>query len=237
MFRSRGLLSQTQATRLANAGKCGTVSSMFTRTKICGLTRPDEALAAVAAGADAVGFVFVPGTPRFIAAEPAAEIIRQLPPFVAKVGLFVNADTQTVARTIAQTGIDTVQLHGEETPEFARQFRGAVKVIKAFRIRGAESLAALAAYADAADAWLLDAFVPGTHGGTGARFDWEHAVTARGLGKAIILAGGLTPDNVAEAVRRVGPFAVDVSSGVEAAPGRKDPAKVAAFLRAVRQAQ
>lgn len=209
---------------------------MFTRVKICGITNLADALAAVAAGTDALGFVFVPGTPRFIAPEQAAAIIRELPPFVAKVGLFVNADTQTVATTIARTGVDTIQLHGEETPDFARQFRGAVKVLKAFRIRGAESLAALPAYADAADAWLLDAFVPGSHGGTGARFDWEHAVAAKQHGKPVILAGGLTPENAAEAVRRVQPFAVDVSSGVEAAPGRKDAAKIAAFIRAVTRA-
>ena len=111
-----------------------------------------------------------------------------------------------------------------------------MKVIKAFRVRGAESLAGLAAYADSADAWLLDAFVPGVHGGTGARFDWEHAVAARNFGKAIILAGGLTPDNVAEAVGRVQPFAVDVSSGVEVAPGRKDATRLATFIRAVKSA-
>jgi phosphoribosylanthranilate isomerase len=209
---------------------------MSVRVKICGLTNLTDAQAAVAAGADALGFVFVPGTPRFVSTEQAAAIIRELPPFVAKVGLFVNADVRTVVTTIAQTGLDTVQLHGEETAGFARQFRGAVKVVKAFRIRGAESLAELPAYGDAADAFLLDAFVPGVPGGTGARFDWTHAVSARSHGRPIILAGGLTPANIAEAVRTVRPFAVDVSSGVESSPGRKDYAKLAEFILAAKTA-
>ena len=209
---------------------------MSVRVKICGLTNLADALAAVAAGADALGFVFVPGTPRFVRPEQAAALIRELPPLVAKVGLFVNADIHTVATLIAQSGVDTIQLHGEEPPAFARQFRGAVKVLKAFRIRGAESLAELPAYADAADAFLLDAFVPGVPGGTGARFDWTHAVAAGAAGRPVILAGGLTPANVAEAVRTVRPFAVDVSSGVESAPGRKDHAKLAEFIRAAKSA-
>lgn len=209
---------------------------MSVRVKICGITNLTDARAAVAAGADALGFVFVPGTPRFILPETAAQVIGELPPFVAKVGLFVDADTRTVAETIARTGVDTIQLHGAETPEFARQFRGAVKVIKAFRVRGGETLAQLSAFAGAADAWLLDAFVPGVPGGTGARFDWAHAVAATGSGRPIVLAGGLTSVNVAEAVRLVRPFAVDVSSGVEAAPGRKDPARLAEFVRAAKGA-
>ena len=208
---------------------------MHVRIKICGVTRLEDALAAVAAGADALGFVFVPGTPRFIEPVTAHAIIQRLPPYVAKVGLFVNPDRTTVRQTIAQTGIDTVQLHGEETPEFARQFRAAVKVVKAFRVRGPESLTSLAAYRDAADAWLLDAFAPGAHGGTGARFDWERAVEAKGHDVPLVLAGGLTADNVAEAVARVRPYAVDVSSGVESAPGRKDPDLVRRFIAAVRQ--
>ena len=209
---------------------------MSVRVKICGITNQADALAAVAAGVDALGFIFVPGTPRFGSVEQAAAIIRELPPFVAKVALFVDADTRTVAETIALTGVDTIQLHGDETPEFARQFLGAVKVIKAFRVRGAETLAQLPAFADAADALLLDAYVPGAKGGTGARFDWEHAVSAKTGGKPIILAGGLTPANVAEAVRGVRPYAVDVSSGVEDAPGKKDLAKIIEFIRAAKAA-
>ncbi len=209
---------------------------MSVRVKICGITNLADAQAALAAGADALGFVFVPGTPRYVTPEQAAAIIRELPPFVAKVGLFVDADTRMVAETIARSGVDTIQLHGDETPEFARQFHGAVKVIKAFRIRGPETLALLPTFADAADALLLDAYVPGVPGGTGARFDWEHAVSAKIGGRPIILAGGLTPENVAGAVRAVKPYAVDVSSGVEFAPGKKDSTKVGEFVRAAKSA-
>jgi len=206
------------------------------RVKICGVTNAEDALAAVAAGADALGFVFVPGTPRVVTTERVAAIVRGLPPFVAKVGLFVDADAATVRDVLARAGLDTVQLHGDEPPEFCRQFRATVKVVKAFRVRGAETLGRLPAYADAADAFLLDAFVPGAHGGTGAQFDWAHALTAKTGGKPIVLAGGLTPENVAGAVRAVRPFAVDVSSGVEFAPGRKDAAKVQAFIAAAKSA-
>ncbi len=209
---------------------------MHVRIKICGLTRWEDVLAVVEAGADAVGFVFVPGTPRNIETALARELVGKLPPFVSKVGLFVDADVMTVARTVAQTGLDTVQLHGDETPEFARQFRGAVKVVKAFRVRGPETLAELAAYVGAADAFLLDAFVPGSHGGTGVSFNWDLAVKARALGMPVVLAGGLTPENVAEAVARVRPYAVDVSSGVESAPGRKDPDRIRRFIAAVAEA-
>lgn len=209
---------------------------MHIRIKICGLTRAEDAFAAVEAGADAVGFVFVPGTPRAVEPAGAASVARQLPPFVARVGLFVNAEPEFIRSTIALAGLDTVQLHGEEPPDLSASLRGICKVIKAFRIRGAESLAELPAYRDAVDALLLDAYVPGAHGGTGARFDWGHALAARELGLPVILAGGLTPENAAEAVRRARPYALDVSSGVESAPGKKDPEKVRQFIRAARQA-
>ncbi len=209
---------------------------MHIRIKICGLTRAEDALAAVQAGADAVGFVFVPGTPRAVEPAKAAAISRQLPPFVARVGLFVNAEAEFIRATVALAGLDTVQLHGEEPPCLAAALRDVSKVIKAFRIRSAESLAELPAYRDAVDALLLDAYVPGAHGGTGARFDWVHARAARELGRPVILAGGLTPGNAAEAVRQARPYALDVSSGVESAPGLKDPEKVRQFIRAARQA-
>lgn len=204
------------------------------RTKICGITREEDAFAAVEAGADALGFVFVPGTPRFIGPDAARRIVDRLPPFVARVGLFVDADEATVAETITAAGLDTVQLHGDESPAFAARWRGRVKVVKAFRVRGPETVASMEAYRGCADAWLLDAYVAGTAGGTGARFDWDLAVGAVRLGVPVVLAGGLKPENVAGAVARVRPYAVDVSSGVEAAPGRKDPAKVRAFVDAVR---
>ena len=209
---------------------------MSVRVKICGITNLADARAAIAAGADALGFVFVPGTPRYISPDLAGEIVRELPPFIARVGLFVDAETRTVAEALVRSGMDTLQFHGEETPDFVRQFRRAVKVMKAFRVRGEETLMRLPAYADAADAVLLDAYVAEAHGGTGAQFDWMLAVRARDLGRPLVLAGGLTPTNVAEAVRTVRPYGVDVSSGVESAPGRKDPEKLAEFVRAARSA-
>lgn len=203
---------------------------MFTRIKICGLTRLADAVAAVEAGADALGFVFVPGTPRFVTPAQAAAIVRELPPFVTKVGLFVNSPESLIRETVAAAGLDTVQLHGEETPEFAAALQGMVKVLKAFRIRDSASLALVPPYRDAVDALLLDTFVAGAHGGTGAKFDWSLALPAKELGRPVILAGGLTPDNAAEAVRQVRPFALDVSSGVESAPGHKDAEKIRRFI-------
>lgn len=202
------------------------------RVKICGLTRREDALAAVAAGADALGFIFYEPSPRHLSLPAAAEIIRAVPPFVAKVGVFVDAEAAFIQRAVAECGLDTVQLHGAEPPEFCRQF--AVPVIKAFRIRDRDSLRALPAYDTVA--WLLDSFVPGKPGGTGAQFNWDLAAEAKKLGCPIILAGGLTPENVAAAVAKVRPYAVDVSSGVESAPGRKDEAKVRAFIAAAKAA-
>lgn len=206
------------------------------RIKICGLTRVDEAVQAAAAGADAVGLVFASQSPRRLGVAEARAIVQGLPPFVARVGLFVDASAEEVTRVLDATGIDTVQFHGGESPEFCAAFRSRVKVLKAFRVRGPETLASLEAYRGAADAWLLDAYVAGVHGGTGARFDWGLAVQARGQGVPLILAGGLTPGNIRQAVTEVRPFAVDVSSGVESAPGRKDPWLVQALIREARAA-
>jgi phosphoribosylanthranilate isomerase len=192
-----------------------------------------DALATVEAGADALGFMFFAGSPRHLSRDVAAEIVRALPPFVARVGVFVNASEAEVRQAVAGCGLDTLQFHGDEPPEFCARFTP-LKVYRAFRIRDRESLASLPNYAT--DAWLLDSFAPGRRGGTGERFNWELALEAKNLGRPIILAGGLTPENVAEAVRRVGPFAVDVSSGVEMAPGRKDAAKVRAFIAAAKGA-
>ena len=199
---------------------------MVPRVKICGITRLEDALGAVAAGADALGFMFYEPSPRFISCDAAAEIIRQLPPFVARVGVFVNADEATVRRTIAATGIDTLQFHGDEAPEFCALFP--LTTYKAFRLRDATSLDDCRRYPNLA--WLLDSYLPGQPGGTGATFNWDLAIEAKKLNPNIILAGGLTPENAAEAVRRVRPYALDVSSGVESAPGRKDAAKVRAFI-------
>ena len=205
---------------------------MSTIVKICGITSPADALAAAAAGADALGLMFYEASPRHVSLKAAAEIARELPPFIIKVGVFVNAPEETVLRAIGECGLNIAQFHGNESPEFCQQFP--VMTIKAFRIRDAESLRPLPEYST--DAWLLDAFVPDKPGGTGAQFNWDLAIEARKLGRPIFLAGGLTPENVADAVRRVQPYAVDVSSGVESAPGKKDHAKVRAFIQAAKNA-
>ncbi len=205
---------------------------MNVRVKICGITNLEDALAAVEAGADALGFMFYEKSPRNVPVNLAADIIRQLPPFVAKVGVFVNAAEDSVRRAAGECGIDTLQFHGDETPESCQGF-APLKVYKAFRVRGLESLQALPSYQT--DAWLLDSFVEGKPGGTGAKFNWDLAVESKKLGRPIILAGGLTPENVADAVRNVQPFAVDVSSGVESAARKKDHAKLRMFIGAAKR--
>ena len=205
---------------------------MNVKVKICGITSTTDALAAVDAGADALGFMFYAPSPRFVKHESAAEIIRELPPFVAKVGVFVDPTEAEVRKAIEECGLDTLQFHGDEPPEFCRRF--GLKVIKAFRIRDAESLQAAEAYPT--EAWLLDSYVSGQLGGTGARFNWDLATEAARKHRSVILAGGLTPENAAEAVRKVRPYGLDVSSGVESAPGKKDAAKVAAFIAAAKGA-
>jgi phosphoribosylanthranilate isomerase len=203
---------------------------MKTRVKICGITNHADAQAAVEAGADALGFNFYEKSPRHISLEKAAEISKQLPPFVMRVGVFVNAPEDFVLRTIREGNLTMLQFHGDEPPEFCTQF--GLMTMKAFRIRDAESLKQIPNYQT--EAYLLDAHSKSGLGGTGETFNWDLAVEAQKLGKPIFLAGGLTPENVAGAVRQVQPFAVDVSSGVESAPGKKDAAKVRAFIAAVR---
>lgn len=181
---------------------------------------------AVAAGADALGFVFHSLSPRNITREAAATIIREVPPFVQTVGLFVNMPIEYVNDTVEAAGLDVVQLHGDEPPEYCRLVRR--RVVKAFRIKDIDSLEPIKRYCVAG--YLLDAWSPKAYGGTGMTFNWDIAKVAEQYGP-IILAGGLTPENVAQAVETVSPFAVDVSSGVESAPGRKDPERVLAFIR------
>ena len=203
---------------------------MNTRIKICGITNLDDAQAVVEAGADALGFIFYEKSPRFVPLKTAAEISKQLPPFVMRVGVFVNATEDFVLRAIAECNLTMLQFHGDEPPEFCSQF--GLMSMKAFRIRDAETLKLIPNYQT--DAYLLDAFSSTTLGGTGEKFDWDLAVEAQKFGKPIFLAGGLTPENVAEAVKKVQPFGVDVSSGVESAPGKKDHAKVKAFISAAK---
>jgi phosphoribosylanthranilate isomerase len=206
---------------------------MSIRIKICGITSAADALTAVQAGADALGFMLYQTSPRRVKREQAATIIRVLPPFVTKVGVFVNPTEAEVRAAIAEVGIDTLQFHGEESPEFCRQF--GLKVIKAFRVRDAGSLQQAQLYAS--EAWLLDSYVAGQPGGTGVTVNWELAADAARRHSWVILAGGLTPKNVADAVQKVRPFGVDVASGVESAPGEKDPDKVRAFIAAARSAE
>jgi phosphoribosylanthranilate isomerase len=203
----------------------------MTRIKICGITGPDDAALAIEAGADALGFNFVPGTPRCIAPEIAGAIIAGLAPFVTCVGVFLDQSLEVVLRASAVAGVGAVQLHGCEGADFARRIP--LKVIKAIPVSDAASLRVMAGYP--AHAFLLDSHRAGEAGGTGQTFPWDLAREARRHGR-IVLAGGLTPGNVAEAVRRVAPFAVDVASGVERRPGVKDPQKVRDFVAAVRRA-
>jgi phosphoribosylanthranilate isomerase len=168
-----------------------------------------------------------------VSVEAAAAIIRELPPFVIKVGVFVNAPEDLVVRAARECGLNLLQFHGNEPPEYCLQF--GLMSMKAFRVRDAASLQAALDYHT--EAWLFDAYNPDRAGGTGETFNWDLAVQARSWGRPIFLAGGLTPENVAEAVRRVQPYAVDVSSGVEAAPGKKDHAKVRAFIQAAKGAE
>jgi phosphoribosylanthranilate isomerase len=206
---------------------------MAVKVKICGITNLSDGMAAAEAGADALGFVFYDQSPRHISIDAAAALIRQLPAFVLKVGVFVNAPDELVARAIRECGLSLLQFHGDEPPEYCLRF--GLMSMKAFRIRDADSLQALPNYLT--DAWLLDAYTPDKPGGTGETFNWDLALEARSLGRPIFLAGGLTAENVAEAVRRARPYGVDVSSGVEAAPGRKDLAKVIALIRAAKAVQ
>jgi phosphoribosylanthranilate isomerase len=206
---------------------------MSTRVKICGITNLADAQAAGEAGADALGFIFYEKSARFLAVSAAAKISKQLPPFVMRVGVFVNAAEEMVTRAISECGLSLLQFHGDETPEFCMRF--GLMSMKAFRIRDAESLKELPKYPT--EAWLLDAYSAENLGGTGEKFNWDLAVEAQKFGKPVFLAGGLTPENVAAAVRKVQPFGVDVSSGVESSPGKKDHTRVRAFIANVRQAE
>jgi phosphoribosylanthranilate isomerase len=204
---------------------------MRTRVKICGITRPEDARAAARAGADAIGLVFYPASPRFLGIERAVEIRDALPPFVQTVALFVNPDPAQVAQVIGRVQPSLLQFHGEEAPSLCDSF--GVPYIKACRVKeGIDLLEYLRPFARAAG-WLLDSHVA-EYGGVGERFDWRLA-PARPE-RPLVLSGGLAAGNVAEAIRRVRPWAVDVSSGVESAKGIKDAAKVAAFIAEVRNA-
>ncbi len=224
----------------------------MTAIKICGITRHQDALAAASCGANAIGLNFYAKSPRHVTPARAAELIRALPPFVMSVGLFVDAAADAVKQTCAVARVDLLQFHGDESPAYCREVSRhcGVPYLKALRVRaGVDLLQYASAYHDA-KALLLDAYVEGTHGGTGATFDW--ALIPKNLPLPVVLSGGLTPENVTAAIQAVRPWAVDVSSGVEssvlagelatglapglASKGIKDAAKIAAFVTGVRNA-
>ncbi len=207
-------------------------ADMNTRVKICGITRVEDALMAARLGAHAIGLVFYDGSPRVVTPAQARVIIDALPPFVMTVGLFVNADAQTVRKTVAAAPVQLLQFHGDETPEFCGGFD--LPYLRAVRVRAEIDLLQYAREFCAAKGLLLDAWVEGARGGTGCVFDWS--LIPRDLPAPVVLSGGLDPDNVEQAVRRVQPWAVDVSSGVESAKGIKDAGKMEAFMTGVHNA-
>lgn len=202
------------------------------RSKICGITRIEDALAAAEAGADAIGFVFYANSPRAVDVRQARAIIAELPPFVSTVGLFVNASRCELNEILEVVPLDLLQFHGDETPQDCEGYHR--PWIKALRVRPGDDLEAACQLYAGARGMLLDTYVPGVPGGTGEAFDWS--LVPAHLSKPIILAGGLSADNVGQAIAQVRPYAVDVSGGVEQAKGIKDAAKIEAFMRAVKQA-
>jgi len=201
------------------------------RSKICGITRIEDALAAVAAGADAIGLVFYAKSPRAVNVQQARAIIAALPPFVTSVGLFVNASRCELGEILDAVPLDLLQFHGDESAADCEGYHR--PYIKALRVKAGDDIAAACLAYPRASGMLLDTYVEGVPGGTGEAFDWS--LVPQGLSKPIILAGGLTPDNVAAAIARVRPYAVDVSGGGGQGKGIKDPAKIQAFMQAVRR--
>lgn len=205
---------------------------MRTRVKICGITRPEDAAAAVRAGADAIGLVFYRPSPRAVTASRAAQIIRNLPPFVTTVGLFVNAAVDEVSEVLKSVPLDLLQFHGDEPPAACEAYGR--PYIKAVRMRPDVDLAEQDRRYQSALGLLLDSYQPGKPGGTGATFDWRRIPEK--LCDRIVLAGGLAPENIEDAIRQVRPYAVDVSGGVEQEKGIKDEEKIWAFMRGVERA-
>ena len=203
----------------------------MTRIKICGITREQDALAAAAAGSDAIGLVFYPPSPRAVDAGQAARIVAALPPFVTTVGLFVDAEPAAVRAVLAEVPLDLLQFHGEESDDYCRQFGR--PYLKAVRVRSADQLQDVAAQWPGAAGILLDSYKPGVPGGTGEVFDWRLVPRERDWN--LVLAGGLVASNVRQAIDEMQPWAVDVSGGVEAAKGIKDVAKINAFVQEVKR--
>ena len=204
-----------------------------TRVKICGITRVEDALAAVNAGVDAIGLVFYAPSPRCVTIAQAQQIVAALPPFVSVVALFVNALTAEIETILAQVRIDIVQFHGDETPAQCQQIN--LPYYKAIRVKTESNLLQYAVEFESAKALLLDTYTEAAFGGTGHVFDWN--LIPKNMTKPVILAGGLVPENVALAIRQVRPYAVDVSGGVEQSKGVKDTAKIAAFMHAIEESR
>lgn len=206
-----------------------------TRVKVCGITTMKDAKAAVDSGVDAIGFIFVESSPRYIPPEVARKITKKLPAFVQIVGVFMDQDPVEVEEIIEYCRLTCVQLHGSESPEYCRKLGKAAppcKIVKAFRVGRQTTAAHFEGYGKYVSGYLLDTYVDGQEGGTGKAFDWS-IIEALDLTMPIILAGGLTPDNVAEGIAAVRPFSVDVNSGVEKKPGEKDHKKLQALMRQV----
>ena len=206
---------------------------MRTRVKICGITRPEHARAAASAGADAIGLMFYEPSPRFVSRAQAAAVCAALPPLVSIVGVFVNAAPREIEAAVRGLPVDLLQFHGDEPPELCAE--AGKPYIKAVRVRTRGDIVEAAARYPDARALLLDAHHDALWGGTGKRFDWS--IVPDDVDHPIVLAGGLTPENVAGAIRLVGPFAVDVSGGVESAPGEKDPRSIERFIKEVAGAE
>ena len=202
------------------------------RVKICGITNADDAACAVEAGADALGFIFYPKSPRYVSLETVADIVKGLPPFVTPVGVFVNVPSEEVTATLRQTGLRCAQLHGDESPDDCAAVEA--PVIRAARVGENFDARSLSPYARAGvSTFLLDTAKQGFYGGTGETFDWSDALEVKQVGR-VVLSGGLDPDNVVAGIRSVNPYAVDTDSGVERELGKKDHEKVRAFIRVAR---
>ena len=204
---------------------------MRTRVKICGITRVEDALAAVNAGADAIGLVFYAPSPRCVSVAQAQKIVAAIPPFVSVVGLFVNAPTAEIQFILSQVRLDIIQYHGDETPDVCKQIN--LPYYKAIRVKAESNLLQYALEFESAKALLLDTYTEAAFGGTGQVFDWN--LIPKNMTKPVILAGGLTAENVVHAIKQVQPYAVDVSGGVEVVKGIKDIAKIAAFMQGVKE--
>jgi phosphoribosylanthranilate isomerase len=206
------------------------------KIKICGITKEDDASLAMSLGADYLGFNFYKESPRKVSPKMVDEIMGKLPPFIIPVGVFVDEDPKEIGKVIKRSAIKMLQLHGNETPEYCKAIKQAcgLPVIKGFRVADDTIIETIKPYLDVIDYILLDTFVEGEPGGTGKTFNWDIALKVKELGKPMFLAGGLTPDNIGEAVEKVNPFAVDTASGVERLPRRKDYDKMKAFIRAAK---